>query len=288
MHSIRVLILSFALLSAGAAQAQMYPGEGVTVNPVLLQPGMPYPGQPLPPVHLHMPMAHHRVAHIHRARKVAADVPADTSTAPPATSDTTPADTTPPPRRTRHRKTEVATAAPDATPAPDSANAAIPFNFSGAAPLAPARPAKRQPAPKPAKVATAEPPPVQTPPPDETETAPAKSSPSEAGLAKHGEIVFNHNATDPAPAQYDGLKLLAGDLNAALQSGATRILLEAFGGAPGDKGSDARRLSLKRALAIRQVLIDNGVPSGRIDVRAMGGVDDHGNADRVDVLVRGG
>ena len=61
-----------------------------------------------------------------------------------------------------------------------------------------------------------------------------------------------------------------------------------YGGAPGDKGSDARRLSLKRALAIRQVLIDNGVPSTKIDVRAMGGIDDHGNTDRVDVFVRAG
>ena len=129
-------------------------------------------------------------------------------------------------------------------------------------------------------------PPAHTPAPAAT-PAPTKAGASEPGLAKRGEIVFNHDATDPAPAQYDGLKLLAGDLNSALQSGATRIQLEAYGGAPGDKSSDARRLSLKRALAIRQVLIDNGVPSGKIDVRAMGGIDDHGNADRVDVLLRG-
>ena len=57
-------------------------------------------------------------------------------------------------------------------------------------------------------------------------------------------------------------------------------------GSEGDKGSDARRLSLKRALAIRQVLIDDGVPAERIDVRAMGGVDDTGPADRVDVFVK--
>ena len=55
-----------------------------------------------------------------------------------------------------------------------------------------------------------------------------------------------------------------------------RVELQAFGGNKGDKGSDARRLSLKRALAIRQVLIDDGVSPDRIDVRAMGGVDDTG------------
>ena len=86
--------------------------------------------------------------------------------------------------------------------------------------------------------------------------------------------------------QFDGVKLLAGNLNAALEAGAARIQIEAYGGAPGDKSSDARRLSLKRALAVRQLLIDDGVPSSRIDVRAMGGVDDKGPVDRVDVFVR--
>jgi flagellar motor protein MotB len=64
------------------------------------------------------------------------------------------------------------------------------------------------------------------------------------------------------------------------------VELQAFGGAKGDKGSDARRLSLKRALSIRQVLIDDGVSADRIDVRAMGGTDDTGPADRVDVYVK--
>jgi outer membrane protein OmpA-like peptidoglycan-associated protein len=66
----------------------------------------------------------------------------------------------------------------------------------------------------------------------------------------------------------------------------SRVELQAFGGAKGDKGSDARRLSLKRALAIRQVLIEDGVNADRIDVHAMGGVDDTGPTDRVDVYVR--
>ena len=55
----------------------------------------------------------------------------------------------------------------------------------------------------------------------------------------------------------------------------------------GDKSSESRRLSLRRALAIRQLLIDKGIPANRIDVKAMGGIDDHGNADRVDIWLRG-
>ena len=94
--------------------------------------------------------------------------------------------------------------------------------------------------------------------------------------------------SSPSPAQYHGVKVLADNLNAALEKGAAAIQLEAYGGAPGDKSSDARRLSLRRALAVRQLLIDDGVPSARIDVRPMGGADDRDQPDRVDVFIRAG
>ena len=74
-------------------------------------------------------------------------------------------------------------------------------------------------------------------------------------------------------------------MNAALSAGASRIQLDAFGGPRGDKSSESRRLSLKRALVVRELLIEDGVPSEKIDVRAMGGIDDNGVADRVDVFV---
>jgi outer membrane protein OmpA-like peptidoglycan-associated protein len=119
-------------------------------------------------------------------------------------------------------------------------------------------------------------------------SSPKAADNDHAGLTKRGTVLFGKGATDPSPAQFAGVKLLAGDLTTALESGASRVQLEAYGGAPGDKSSDARRLSLKRALAVRQLLIDNGVPSNRIDVRAMGGVDDKGQTDRVDLFVRAG
>jgi outer membrane protein OmpA-like peptidoglycan-associated protein len=272
----------------------MYPGQGISVNPraggtqVLLYPGGQYvrlvpslaqPGAPatgLEPIHLHMPGAH-RIARVHRPIHVAAaDQPAATDTTPLATPQPAPA---------RHRKHESKTEIADAAPPDASAQTGIPFSFSGASATPPATKTKQKPAPapKPVKVASAEPPPAQMQASDEH-----LAKDMDAGLSKRGEILFKHDATDPAPAQFDGLKLLAGDLTSALQAGATRIQLQAYGGSPGDKGSDARRLSLKRALAIRQVLIDNGVPSTKIDVRAMGGSDDKGNADRVDVFVRAG
>ncbi|HEX4634536.1 MAG TPA: OmpA family protein, partial [Rhizomicrobium sp.] len=105
-------------------------------------------------------------------------------------------------------------------------------------------------------------------------------------LTKQSVILFAKDAPDPAKSALGAIKFLAGSLNASMTSPGARVELQAFGGTKGDKGSDARRLSLKRALAIRQVLIEDGVSADRIDVHAMGGVDDTGPADRVDVYVR--
>jgi len=45
-----------------------------------------------------------------------------------------------------------------------------------------------------------------------------------------------------------------------------------------------RRLSLSRALAVRAFLIDQGVRSTRLDVRALGDKTGDGPADRVDIV----
>jgi outer membrane protein OmpA-like peptidoglycan-associated protein len=167
-----------------------------------------------------------------------------------------------------------------------------------------AQTAPPQPKPvRPKKVAKAEPAPVQTPAPtpfnagpDQShifgkaptppKTAPAGPTTGNENLTKRSVILFAKDAPDPAKAALGALKFLAGDLNASMVAPNARVELQAFGGTKGDKGSDARKLSLKRALSIRQVLIDDGVSADRIDVRAMGGVDDTGPADRVDVYVK--
>ena len=128
------------------------------------------------------------------------------------------------------------------------------------------------------KIASNAPPPVKT--------APAGPTTGKESLTKRSVILFAKDAPDPAKSALGALKFLASDLNAAMNTPNARVELQAFGGTKGDKGSDARRLSLKRALAIRQVLIEDGVSADRIDVRAMGGVDDTGPTDRVDVYVK--
>lgn len=65
---------------------------------------------------------------------------------------------------------------------------------------------------------------------------------------------------------------------------AMRLQLKAFAEAIGNNSSKARRLSLSRALAVRSFLIENGLRSRRIDVRALGIARDGGATDRVDIV----
>ena len=64
----------------------------------------------------------------------------------------------------------------------------------------------------------------------------------------------------------------------------TRLQLKAYAEATGNDTSKARRLSLSRALAVRSFLIENGLRSTRIDVRALGIARDGGAPDRVDIV----
>jgi outer membrane protein OmpA-like peptidoglycan-associated protein len=63
-----------------------------------------------------------------------------------------------------------------------------------------------------------------------------------------------------------------------------RVQLMAFAQGTEDTASQARRLSLSRALAVRTYLIDQGIRSTRMDVRALGATADQGPLDRVDIV----
>jgi len=64
-----------------------------------------------------------------------------------------------------------------------------------------------------------------------------------------------------------------------------RIQLLAYAGQNSESVSQSRRLSLSRALAARSKLIEQGVRSTRIDVRALGNKSAGGPADRIDIIV---
>jgi outer membrane protein OmpA-like peptidoglycan-associated protein len=163
--------------------------------------------------------------------------------------------------------------------APDGSTPASPFVSAPPAKKPAAAPSPPHPsaplAQKPRRVASATPPPANNTPP------PAMA----AGMKRQSSIPFAPGESSPAVADVAAVHGLAASLNAALNSGAAKVQLDAFGGPRGDKSSDSHRLSLKRALVIRELLIEDGVPAEKIDVRALGGVDDSGPADRVDIYV---
>jgi outer membrane protein OmpA-like peptidoglycan-associated protein len=290
------LLLCAALSGLGGAAAQVYPGEEVTVNPAalghgyLLYPGGKYgravgtllqPGErrrDLGVVHLHMPVKHPRVA---RAPRPAAPATIDNLT----TTDTPVAAAAPPPPPPKPHKTppqRTAAAQPPVAAPPRAAGDINSLPEDSAARLLGDPGASAAPPPKPAKPAPPRRTASATPPPADT-TAPVAV---DAGLRKQSVIPFAAGASSPASADVNAIHALATSLNAMLGGASSRVQLQAYGGPRGDKSSDSRRLSLRRALVVRELLIEDGVPSEKIDVRAMGGADDNGAADRVDVYVR--
>ena len=147
--------------------------------------------------------------------------------------------------------------------------------------------------PQVAEVAPAAEPPMEPPPlePSSIKPAIAESEPIEtaslppaihlpAGGGQVLRIEFREASTRiPLPAQ-ESLRAVA----AAAKESDGRLQLKAFAGGSADTASGARRTSLSRALAVRSFLIEQGVRSTGIDVRALGGANDDGPSERVDVL----
>lgn len=94
-------------------------------------------------------------------------------------------------------------------------------------------------------------------------------------------LLFEGSTTQLDGAAQQQLQQMA----AALSANSQRIQLKAFASGTSDRPSAARRESLSRALAVRSYLIENGVRSTRIDVRALGAPSDGGPSDRVDVIL---
>ncbi|MBH61849.1 MAG: hypothetical protein CL569_05250 [Alphaproteobacteria bacterium] len=76
-----------------------------------------------------------------------------------------------------------------------------------------------------------------------------------------------------------------GSLAATMAESDGRLQLKAYAGGTGEPLGSARRLSLSRALAVRSFLIEQGIRSTRIDVRALGRAEDSGPPERVDIVL---
>ncbi len=167
----------------------------------------------------------------------------------------------------------------------------------------PAAVAKAEPAPPPEPVAQLATPPPASPPaaaapaPAEAESEPPP--PPAESLTSGPAVEPQTAALPPAAALAEQIRVLFPDRSAelsddakrrlsavatALQENPTvRIQLLAYAQASSDGASRARRLSLSRALAVRAYLIEQGVRSTRMDVRALGDKIGDGPADRVDI-----
>ncbi len=66
---------------------------------------------------------------------------------------------------------------------------------------------------------------------------------------------------------------------------ANSVNVVAYAAGKPDDASTARRLSLSRGMAVRSVLLANGVPSAQIYVHALGASAPDGPADRVELTV---
>lgn len=110
------------------------------------------------------------------------------------------------------------------------------------------------------------------------QSAALPAAPGTAGLQRIGFAQGSADLTEEAKRTLDGIA-------AQMQSKKSiRAQLLAYAADSGDGGSQARRLSLSRALAVRAYLIDKGVRSTRLDVRALGSKIPDGPPDRVDVI----
>jgi outer membrane protein OmpA-like peptidoglycan-associated protein len=212
--------------------------------------GDPPPASTIPPPP--EPVDVERVAPAAGTGLANADPPADVAPAkqPPA------AKATPAPSRTERR-------AP-ARAAPDTARSAVPAPPKIPEPVQAANP--------PRQIARA------TPPSGATDMASAAPGPGGDQI----RLGFAAGASEIDPS---GQRRLDGVAQNLAQDPKLRLQLLAYAGGTSDTGNQARRLSLSRALSVRSYLMDKGVPSTRIDVRALGNKIEDGPPDRVDVVV---
>jgi outer membrane protein OmpA-like peptidoglycan-associated protein len=160
---------------------------------------------------------------------------------------------------------------------------------TAAAPVPQASPAPQEsPAPEPSRAAQASltPPAAAAPPASTTPTsaveAPAVPTPAPAITPLAERILFQPDDANLADEARQELDRLAARLGA---DGRLYVQLVAYAGSGGD-ASQARRLSLSRALAARSYLLDHGVEIKQIDVRPLGNKIEAGAVpDRIDLVI---
>lgn len=146
-----------------------------------------------------------------------------------------------------------------------------------------AQPAMPESIPETATISPIAPPQPQAgspPPPPPPVSDQAAAAPATASL----RVTFAPGQSDLSPDSATSIKHLTE--SAAQGDGATFNVLAYAPGKPDDP-STARRVSLSRAMSVRNALVASGIPSARIFVRALGEQFGDGPPDRVDIGVTG-
>ncbi|WP_155992502.1 OmpA family protein [Fodinicurvata fenggangensis] len=116
---------------------------------------------------------------------------------------------------------------------------------------------------------------------DETQQASLPDA-TETGQVSERTIEFTSESADLSEASRSQLRQLAAQLS---ERSSMRVQLLAYAEGSDEDASQARRLSLSRALAVRAYLLDHGIRSTRIDVRALGhNAPGDGSVNRVDIV----
>lgn len=102
-----------------------------------------------------------------------------------------------------------------------------------------------------------------------------------SGIDGGSRITFGDGSADLNPAGMQALQAFTARMKADPQA---RAQIDAYGRGTTDDPSTPRRIALSRGLAARAVLINGGIPSTRIYVRAIGQPSDSGPADRIDII----
>jgi outer membrane protein OmpA-like peptidoglycan-associated protein len=208
---------------------------------------------------------------------------------PPTPTAATPAaGPAPATRASAETATPPAVAAPSVAPAPSTPAAPTPpapvaqaAPMSTASALPASAPAASAPTTAGEKMAAIAPPPTAAPSPAVANAA------APAPMASVGDrtvrMQFAAGAEEVPEAAKAGLDDLVQKLATNEQA---RLQLVAYAAGGPNEANEARRLSLRRAVAVRNYLRDKGIASSRMDVRALGNRNEgSAPADRVDIVM---
>ncbi len=126
---------------------------------------------------------------------------------------------------------------------------------------------------------------VPAPPPPQLATLPAAPAPAAQPAISKGDtltLLFANDSSQLPPGSLSALDRL---VNRMTRDESQSLQLLAYADGDEANASKARRLSLSRALEVRKYLMDQGIRSTRIEVRALGNKVERGPADRVDAVL---